>query len=100
MKSTSHKKTGRKPGSGGATHAASRTKRVVVQFPIALYEETRNAVNELHTNQTVLIRSAVELYLEQRKQEKLELQLAEGYAANASLARQTTEVFASVDADF
>jgi hypothetical protein len=82
-----------------ATKRRSRSKRIVVQFPLSLYKETRAAINELHINQTDLVRSAVESFLEQRKRQKLEELLAEGYAANAELGRKINEEFAWSDAE-
>jgi metal-responsive CopG/Arc/MetJ family transcriptional regulator len=95
-----HKKAPeRKKGGPTMTRGGSPTKRVVVQFPVSLYEEARNAMRELHTNQADLIRSAVEYFLEERKQRKLEEALAEGYIANAELGNRINEEFAFADSE-
>jgi len=92
-----HKK--RKGRETTATKGKTETRRVVVQFPLSLYNEARVAIDELHINQANLVRLAVESFLEQRKHRKLEELLAEGYAANAELGRKVGEDFVWSDAE-
>jgi CopG family transcriptional regulator / antitoxin EndoAI len=75
------------------------TKRVVVHFPMPLYEEASAAIRELHTSQADLIRSAVKYFLEERRLRKLEAALAEGYIANAELGRRINEEFVFADSE-
>jgi metal-responsive CopG/Arc/MetJ family transcriptional regulator len=60
---------------------------------------TERAVHELSMNRSVLIRSAVEMYLRARQRDKLERQIAESFAANAEFDRQLVEDFAHVGAE-
>ena len=74
-------------------------KKIIVEFPSDLYARTEIAVAELAVNRSVLIRSAVELYLETLNRRKLERELAEGYVANADLNRRIAEEFAYSDSE-
>ncbi len=67
---------------------ASAPKRVIVEFPGPLYAMTEEAVQELGMSRSELIRSAVERYLSDLKQERFEREMAEGYSANAALDRR------------
>jgi metal-responsive CopG/Arc/MetJ family transcriptional regulator len=82
-----------------ANITAKPARKIVIDFPAALFQETERAVQELSTNRSVLIRSAVEMYLRVRQREKLERQIAESSAANAEFDRQLVEDFAHVDAE-
>jgi hypothetical protein len=93
-----NKKKGRRKDRVPAT-AARPIKKVVIDFPVPLYRETEWAVNELSINRSNLIRSAVESFVADLRRQKLEKELAAGYIANASQARETAEDFAHVDAD-
>jgi metal-responsive CopG/Arc/MetJ family transcriptional regulator len=73
------------------TVAASR--KIIVEFPAALYTATERATVELSTNRSALIRSAVAEYLARLQRQKLERELAEGYQANATQATQLAEDF-------
>jgi mRNA interferase MazF len=80
--------------------AAARTgRKVIVEFPATLYIETEKAKTELSMNRSTLIRSAVREYLDRWRREELENELAEGYVANASQARETAEAFSHVDSE-
>jgi metal-responsive CopG/Arc/MetJ family transcriptional regulator len=79
--------------------AAMGTKRVIVEFPHDLFAQTEMVVRELEISRSSLIRSAVENYLKQLNQQRLERDLAEGYAANAVLDRQICTDFSHVDAE-
>ena len=83
-----------------ATDTSKQARKIVVDFPAPLFQETERAVHELSMNRSVLIRSAVEMFLRVRQREKLERQIAESFSANAEFDRQLVEDFAHVDADF
>ncbi len=79
--------------------AAPATRKVIVEFPIGLYVETERMTNELSISRSALIRSALREFLAKCSREKLEKELAEGYMANASQARQTAKDFSNVDSE-
>jgi metal-responsive CopG/Arc/MetJ family transcriptional regulator len=85
------------PGRTVSKPPASR--KIIVDFPSALYEETQKAVQELSVKRSVLIREAVSEYLRRLARRKLATELAEGYRANAALNQQISEEFIHVDAD-
>jgi metal-responsive CopG/Arc/MetJ family transcriptional regulator len=76
---------------------ARAQKKIVVDFPEPLYTETENAVAELSTSRSDLIRSAVREFIAKRRQEKLEAELIEGYTANAAIAREVAEELAQFE---
>jgi metal-responsive CopG/Arc/MetJ family transcriptional regulator len=78
---------------------ASRSKKLIVEFSGDLYARTQRAVADLKVSRSVLIRSAVEVYLENLTRRKLEQELAEGYIANAALDRRIAEEFAYSDSE-
>lgn len=82
-----------------AAISASHPRKIVIYFPATLFRETEQAAHELSINRSVLIRSAVEMFLRTKRREKLERQIAESFSANARLDRQLATDFASVDAD-
>lgn len=79
--------------------AAPAGRKVVVEFPGPLLEQTERAAAELATDRSKFIRSAVEYYLEVIRHKQLEQELAAGYAANANLDRELCREFAFVDAE-
>jgi metal-responsive CopG/Arc/MetJ family transcriptional regulator len=80
--------------------AATRAgRKIIVEFPQSLYIETEKATSELSMSRSALIRSAVREYLDKRRIQELEKELADGYLANASQARETAEAFANVDSE-
>ena len=79
--------------------AKSGSKKVIIEFPAALYAETQKAVEELTVKRSVLIRSAVSEYLKRLERRKLAQELAEGYRANAELNRRVAEDFAHLDSE-
>ena len=81
------------------TIAMRASRKVIIDFPAALYAQTEAATAALSINRSTLIRSAVEDFLHRLRRDKLEKELAEGYIANASQARQTAEDFSHVDAE-
>ncbi len=79
---------------------AKRTARkIIVEFPPALYAETKKATAGRAINRSTLIRTAVQEYLDKLRREELEKQLAEGYLANARQAGETAETFSYVDSE-
>ena len=91
-----HKRaTARKTPVSGAGTVASR--KVAIDFPEPLFEETERATAELSINRSTLIRSAVAQYLEARRRAKLVEELAAGYKANAELDRKIAAEFSAVD---
>jgi metal-responsive CopG/Arc/MetJ family transcriptional regulator len=80
---------------GRAATAASR--RVVVEFPVPLFRETERVAAEIGASRSKLIRCAVEQYLEALQRNKLERELAAGYAANSALDRRIAEEFSAAD---
>ena len=79
--------------------ASASSRKVIVEFPAALYEETQRAVKELSVKRSVLIRDAVHEYLRRLQRQKLARELAEGYRANAELNQRISEEFRHVDAE-
>lgn len=73
--------------------------KVIVEFPATLYTETERATTQLSVSRSTLIRSAVQEYLDRWRREELDEQLAEGYVANASQAREAAEAFSHVDSE-
>ena len=78
---------------------ASASKKVIVDFPDALYQDMQRAVHEFSVKRSVLIREAVGEYLRRRARRKLAGELADGYRANAALNQQISEEFIHVDAE-
>ena len=76
-----------------------KSKKVIVEFPDALYAETRKAVEELAIKRSVFLRDAVREYLKLLQRRKLVRELADGYRANAGLNRKISEEFQHVDAE-
>jgi len=76
-----------------------QAKKVAVDFPAPLFQETERAAQELSTSRSSFIRSAVERFLADLRQQKLERELAAGYIANDSRAVSVAEEFAKLDAD-
>ena len=71
-----------------------------MDFPAGLYAKAEVAVRELGTNRSELIRTALELYLAQLEEQKLEESLIAGYTENAALAREGAEIFLGAESDF
>ncbi len=81
------------------TVAIRASRKIIIDFPAALYAETEAATATLAINRSTLIRSAVEDFLHKLRRDKLEKELAEGYIANAAQARQTAEDFSHLDTE-
>lgn len=84
---------------GVRSMAATATKKVLVEFPEKLLEETEKTAHDLSTNRSEFIRSAVRDKLKRLERKRLEQELAEGYRANATFDRQLAEEFDHADAD-
>jgi len=84
---------------GSAVSKVSASRKIIVDFRGALYEETQKAVQELSIKRSVLIRKAISEYLHRMARRKLARELVEGYRANAALNREVSEDFVHVDAD-
>ena len=93
------KTTAKKGRHRAATAGRKQARKIAVDFPAPLFQETERAVHELSMNRSTLIRSAVEMYLRVWRREKLERQIAESFSANAEFDRQLVEDFAHVDAE-
>ncbi len=76
---------------------AAGSRKVVIDFPEPLFEQTERTAAELAINRSTLIRSAVEQYLAALYRKRLEEELAAGYIANADLDRKIATEFSSVD---
>jgi metal-responsive CopG/Arc/MetJ family transcriptional regulator len=72
-------------------------RKIVVDFPEALFQETESCVAELATSRSNFIREAVARYIRERRRQKLEEELIEGYTANAEIARQVAEELSQFD---
>lgn len=97
MSGVSNRKT-RRYRKGGSMPSTG-TKRVIVEFPNPLLQETEQVASRLEINRSNLIRSAVEQFLERVKADDLRRRLIEGYTANAPLDRQISEDFAAIDSE-
>lgn len=76
-----------------------KKKKLVVDVPKALFDETEIATQELHTTTSDVVRKALEQYLLDRRQKKLEQELEAGYLANATLARKINDEWSGADAE-
>lgn len=92
-------KTHKKRRISRVSAAAAKAKRVVIDFPEALFDATEDAAVELAINRSSLIREAVKQFLEERHRQKLEKELAEGYIANAASARILAEEMMGAETD-
>ena len=79
------------------TAAARPQRKIVVDFPESLYNDTESTVAELSTSRSDLIRLAVREFIARRRQEKLERELIAGYTANAAMAREVAEQLAQFE---
>ena len=85
-------------GVAAALQRAS-TKRILIEFPENLLERTEAAAEELSTDRSKLIRSAVENFLESMEQQRIQRELEEAYAANANFALLVCDDLAHLDGD-
>ena len=79
--------------------AAAKAKKITVDIPRSLYEETAEVVQEQNITTSMFVREAMERYLRSIKRRRLERELEEGYVANAELGDQIHKEFEFVDAE-
>jgi metal-responsive CopG/Arc/MetJ family transcriptional regulator len=79
--------------------AMQHARKVAVDFPAPLFQETERAAQELSTSRSSFIRSAVERFLAEHRRQKLEKELAAGYIANDLQAASVAEELAQLDAE-
>jgi metal-responsive CopG/Arc/MetJ family transcriptional regulator len=89
----------RRKGRGAVTAASVATRRVPVEFSARLLAETEDAAAALSMNRSNFIRAAVERYIEQVRQRRIEQELAAAYTANSELDRKLCREFEYVDAE-
>ena len=77
----------------------ARARKITVDIPRRLYEETEEVIQERHITTSMFVRDAMQRYLKVIKRKKLERELEEGYLANAELGNQIHKEFESVDAE-
>ena len=76
-----------------------KTKKVVSDFPIALYRETDRAAAELKLSRSAIIRRAMEELLGARRRRQLRADIAEYFESHADAERQIMEDFRYVDTE-
>lgn len=86
------------PNSTGKSRASvRRTSRVLLEFPSGLLERADRAAAEIATTRSELVRTAVEQLVSGMEKQRLERELAEAYAANASMNLKLAREFEHVD---
>jgi metal-responsive CopG/Arc/MetJ family transcriptional regulator len=80
-----------------APRAAVKTKKILVEFPEDLLQEAERVADDLSTDRSKLIRSAVRSFLAKRERVRLAQALAEGYIAHADFDRHAVAEFDDVD---
>jgi metal-responsive CopG/Arc/MetJ family transcriptional regulator len=75
------------------------SRKVIIDFPDALYAATQKGVQELSVTRSGLIREAARDYLRRMERQKLARELTEGYRANADLNQKLSEEFVHLDSD-
>lgn len=89
-----------RPRKGKPAAAKTRvTRKVISDFPIALFRETDEAASELHLSRSAIIRRAVEELLKRRRREKLQAQVDAYFDQHADFERSLMEDFKHVDTD-
>jgi len=78
---------------------ATKTKKILVEFPEDLLQQAEEVASDLSTNRSKLIRSAVRVYIAKLKQNQLAKALAEGYQEYAEFDRGASAEFSYVDAE-
>ena len=79
--------------------ATSATRKVIVEFPADLLERAEQTASQMSTNRSRLIRCAVEVFVNRSEKQRIEQELAEGYAANDEANRRIRREFAHLDTD-
>ena len=77
----------------------AKQKKILVEFPEDLLQEVGKLANELSTDRSKLIRSAVRAHIARIRQKNLAKALAEGYKEYAEFDRGASAEFESVDAE-
>lgn len=75
-------------------------KKITVDIPRQLYDQAEQVIAERHITRSVLIREALERFLEGVRREKLEGELREGYLAYAAVSDQVHRDFEHADAEW
>src|SRR5689334_1379262 len=78
---------------------STATKKVLIEFPEPLLAKAEEAAEELSTDRSKLIRTALEDFLTMRERTKLGQELAKAYQANSKLAVRLCREFSNVDGD-
>ncbi len=78
---------------------ARKSRKVTVDIPLRLYEETEQAVSNLNTTISVFIRESISRRLRSIQRANLERELKEGYIANAGLGDQVCKEFQFADGE-
>jgi predicted transcriptional regulator len=73
--------------------------RVLVEFSDNLLKRTDEAASRMEKNRSDLIRTAVEQLLDGIEKQKIEIELAAAYAANAEMNLELVKEFAHVDSE-
>lgn len=77
----------------------AKSKKIAVDFPSSLYEETEKAISEMHTTRSAFVRTAVAYYIHDMRRKKMEEELAAGYMANAICAQRVAEELMGAEGD-
>ncbi len=85
------------PGPAKQTKRTIAKERVLIEFPTTLLKRADEAANGLEKSRSELIRAALEQYLNRMESSEFEMELAEAYAANASMNLALAEEFSAVD---
>jgi Arc/MetJ-type ribon-helix-helix transcriptional regulator len=81
----------------GRVVRSGKRERVLVEFSESLLKRTDEAASRMGNNRSELIRTAVEKLLEADEKQRLEVELAAGYAANAQMSQELAEEFSFID---
>jgi hypothetical protein len=79
--------------------AGRRTKKVISDFPLALYRETDQAASELNLSRSGIIRRAMEELLRNRRLSKLRSDIDDYFDTHAEFERRVMQDFQHVDTD-
>ena len=82
-----------------APTTGAKTRKILVEFPEDLLQQTERVANDLSTDRSKLIRRAVRSFLERRERARLAQALAEGYKAHADFDKQAVAEFDDVDSE-
>lgn len=74
-------------------------KKITVDIPLHLYEQAEQVIGERHITRSVLVREALERFLEGIRREKLERELREGYLAYGPVSEEIHREFRYADAE-